>query len=215
MRFQRSEISLHFNSRFLHEIKMIFDFFVFVLKLSFIRYHFPQFLPSICYPIWWNSKITSRNFLIPCGFDPYLPLCHSIRVNFLKFVSSEEFLTRYCVKSTTLRSRLVRAHRVLRARSVRHREWGVRGTRPGRAACRDHGVHGTGNTAHGAPKAMRRSNCSGRRQQRRRWLRRRWRWVSVEAAIAAAAAICAATARWCAAAATTQWHVAYQSQISA
>ena len=109
--FLRSKFSLHFNLQFLHEIKSKFDdswFRGFNLKLSFIIYHFPQFLSSIHYPIWSTLKNTSRIFLFPYVFDPYLPLHPSIRVNFPKLVSSVLFLTRDRVKSTTLWSRLVR-----------------------------------------------------------------------------------------------------------
>ena len=109
-RFTIPKISLHFNLQFLHEIKSKFDdswCCGIDLKLSFIIYHFPQFLSSIHCPIWSILKNTSRISLFPYGYDPYLPLCHSIRVNFPKLVSSVLFLTRDSVKSMTSWSRLV------------------------------------------------------------------------------------------------------------
>ena len=54
-----------------------------------------------------NFEEYVKKFLIPCGFDPYLPLCHSIQVNFPKLVSSVLFLTRDRVKSMTSRSHLL------------------------------------------------------------------------------------------------------------
>ena len=77
------------------------------MKLSFIIYHFPQFLSSIHRPIWSILKNTSGISLFPCGFDPYLPLHPSIRYIFIKLVSSELFLTQDRLKSITSRSSLV------------------------------------------------------------------------------------------------------------
>ena len=77
-------------------------------EVIFHNLHFPQFLSSIHRPIWSILKNTSRISLFPCGFDPYLPLYPSIRYIFIKLVSSELFLTRDRVKSTTSRSRLVK-----------------------------------------------------------------------------------------------------------
>ena len=73
-------------------------------EVIFYNLHFPQFLSSIHRPIWSILKNTSRISLFTCGFDPYLPLYHSIRVNFPKLVISVLFLTRDRLKSTTSRS---------------------------------------------------------------------------------------------------------------
>ena len=62
-----------------------------------------------------------KNSLFPCGFDPYLPLCHSIWVNFPKLVSSILFLTRDRVKSTTSRSHLVKG--LVQANTMTIKAW--------------------------------------------------------------------------------------------
>ena len=54
-----------------------------------------------------NFEENIKNFLFPCGFDPYLPLYPSIRIIFIKLVSLEIFLTRDRVKSTTSQFPLV------------------------------------------------------------------------------------------------------------
>ena len=120
-RFYVSEKSPHFDLQFLHEIKVKFDDFLFrwiFLKFSFIIYHFPQFLQSIHCPIWSNSKRSSEISLIPCGFNPYLPLYPSIRDIFIKLVSLELFLTLDRVQLMTTRSGFVKSQKTIKRERI-------------------------------------------------------------------------------------------------